>query len=193
MKKFLTFVALLAVAGATQAATLNWSINQIKVNGALLNGGTAYLFILQQSGDFGATPTTVNAVKAFIEGGATVVKDDAGKAKALKLGNDTIDIAAEKATTSGAVAGATGYNGSAFVANDSLSAFAVIFDGAYGTAQNYIVTGTADVSWTSSSGGKPLNFGSQADARWNPVAVPEPATATLALAGLALLLKRRRA
>ena len=200
MKKLLTLAVVVATIGLAQAATLNWSAMQIyqpKKNptdaNVAVNGGLALLFITEQSGDFGAGLTTIDDVVAFITGGATaVVNESTQKVTGLKKGNETIDVAASGATNaSGLLSGATGYYGN-FGAGDSLKAFAVIFDGAtLDTASNYIVTGIKEASWTSSTGAKTVTFGSQANATWTPV--PEPSTAALALAGLALLLKRRKA
>ncbi len=198
MKKILTFFAVVAFVSVAQAATLNWMISQVQAPGTTSNasGYATYLFITQQSGNFGAGTTTVADVISFIKGGATEVTDTAGKVTSLVLGNDTIDVAASKTTSNGMITGGTGYNGGNYVAGDSLSAFAVILDGAnIGAAQNYIVTSVESVTWAGSTGAQQLKFGSQAPVngqeRWTPV--PEPSTAALALAGLALLLKRRRA
>ena len=178
MKKFLAMAAVLAAAGATSAASLNWNISAIYQPGTttLASGYKAYLFITEQSGDFGATVTTADSV-----------------VEAMKSGADLTDYIAATGTTSdkGMVSGATGYYG-AFGAGDSLTAFAVIVDAAdYKSASNYIVTTEKSQSWTSSTGAKALAFGSQANATW--VSVPEPATAALALLGLGLMIKRRKA
>ena len=192
MKKLLMIAAIAAFAGVAQAATLSWNANQLKIDGALANNVTAFMFITAQSDDFGAGTTSVADVIAAIEGGATLVTDSESiKATGLKYKNSTIDIAAVGTVKSGALSGATGYYGS-FVAGDSLSAFVVFFDNAsYASAKNYAVTSVQDASWSGSTGAQTLRFGSQANATWTPV--PEPSTAALALAGLALLLKRRKA
>ena len=197
MKKILSFAILLALVGSSNAAQLNWSGLNIYQPGSTtekLSGGAIYLFVTEQSKNFGAGTTTVNDVKTLIEkAGTEVVTDGEGKATGIKNGTTTIDIAATGASnTSGGFSGATGYNGTSFGAGDSLTAFAVIIDAAdFANAKNYIVTDTRSASWTSSTGFKTLAFGSQANATWTPV--PEPSTTVLALAGLALLLKRRKA
>ena len=178
MKKLLSLAAVFAVIGSASAASLNWNISTVYQPGTttLAQGYTAYLFITEQSGAFGATVTTVDSVVS-----------------AIKAGDDLTDYIAATGTTSdkGLVSGATGYYNS-FGAGDSLTAFAVIVDASdYKSASNYIVTAAKSASWTSSTGAKMLAFGTQANATWT--AVPEPSTAVLALAGLALLLKRRRA
>ena len=204
MKKLLTFAILVAMTGFAQAATLNWSAANIYQpkekptdSNVQLSGGLAYLFVTAQtetSGTFGSTVTTVDAVKTLIESGAEFYTEGTGKEAKnyLKKGDDKIQIAAIGATTSaGRLAGDTGYYGN-FGAGDALTAFAVVFDAnTLAGASNYLVTSTQSQSWTSSTGAKTLTFGSQANATWT--AVPEPSTAVLALAGLALLLKRRKA
>ncbi len=179
MKKILAFSAALVMAGSTSAASLNWSISKvIDSSGNALSGVAAYLFITEQSGDFGATVASVEKITTLIESGA-----------------DLSDYIAGTGTTnaSGVISGSTGYYGN-FGAGDSLTAFAVIFDAAdYASAANYIVTAEKSASWTSSTGAKQLAFGSQANATWSPTSVPEPGTAALALLGVGMLLKRRKA
>jgi len=173
-KKFLAFAAVAAFASATQAATLSWGARQITVDGSLLTGGTAYLFITEQSGDFGAPVTTVDAITALVE--------NDGDYASLAAGN-------VGHVNNGMLTGATGYYAN-FGAGDSLSAFAVIFDA---DKSNYIVTSTQSTSWTSAVGAKTLQFGSLADATWKPVSVPEPGIACMALLGIGMMIKRRRA
>ena len=180
MKKILTFALVLATASIASAASLNWSMSGIMdyATGTQKTAGYAvYLFITEQSSDFGAKTTTISDVETMIKNGSALT-----------------DYIAASATSNagGAVSGATGYNGTNFGAGDSLTAFAVIFNGSdIATATHYKVTDTKSASWTSSNGAKAVAFGSQANSSWT--AVPEPSTAVLALAGLALLLKRRRA
>ena len=66
-----------------------------------------------------------------------------------------------------------------------------------GGANNYIVSGTVSSDAyagtdTPTSTGEFKNTTFE-NSSWKPIAVPEPSTAALALAGLALLLKRRKA
>ncbi len=195
MKKLLTLAVIAVTTGIAQAASLSWMASQVYQSGTTtpVSGGLVYLFITEQSKDFGAGVTSVDDVIAFIKGGATVVTDEtSGKATALKKGEDQIGIAAEGATnTSGGFSGATGFYEN-FAAGDSLKAFAVVFDAAtLATAENFIVTAEKEASWTSSAGAKTLLFGTQKDATW--VAVPEPSVALMGLLGLGMLLKRRKA
>ena len=196
MKKIMTSVAFLALASMVQAASLNWNITSVldPDTGNKASGYAAYLFITEQSSNFGSNTTTLTDVETLIKtAGTQVVTDGEGKVTGIKNGTTTIDVAGTGATgASGGISGATGYNGNNFGAGDSLTAFAVIFDAAdFANAKNYIVTSPKSAAWTSSTGSKMLGFGNQANNTWTPI--PEPSTAALALAGLALLLKRRRA
>ena len=178
MKKYLAFAAFMAFIGIAPAAQLGWTATVIYEPGTttLANGYSIYLFITEQSGSFGADITTVSDITSLIKSKGDV----ASKA------------AANASITAGRAPGQTGYNGNNFAAGDSLSAFAVIFDAAdAASASNYILTETKSVSWKSGTGTVNLPFGSQKNATWT--AVPEPSTAVLAFAGLALLLKRRKA
>ena len=195
MKKILTLATLVAFVGMASAASLNWNITSVMDPASTTGGkGADFLALLFVSEQNGTALTSIDDVTTLIESGATAVKDSEGKVTSLKTDTTEIAGAAQgKTGASGGLSGATGYNGNNFGAGDSLTAFAVIFDASdYASASNYIVTSEKSASWTSSTGSKMLGFGSQAN-NTNWKAVPEPATATLALAGLALLLKRRRA
>ena len=179
MKKILAITVVLATTFAANAATLTWNLMNIKEVGsttANATGYTAYLFISQQSSDFGAKTASIETITSLIK----------------SKGDLSEYIASTKTVNNGTASGATGYNGTAFTAGDSLTGFAVVFDASdYSNAKNYFVTAEKSASWTSATGQKPLAFGNMANATWT--AVPEPSTAVLALAGLALLLKRRKA
>ena len=193
MKKILIVSVLFTMIGMVHAAQLNWSFNSVMKSdgsGSRATGYVAYLFITEQSGSFGSTVTTVDAVKNLIESGAEFYTEE-GK-NYLKKGDDKIQIAASKTTNNGMISGASGYNGNNFQGGDSLTAFTVVFDAAnVASAENYIITGTKSAAWTSGTGSQQVGFQNLSNATWTPV--PEPSTAVLALAGLALLLKRRRA
>ena len=177
MKKFALLFSAVAFSTVASAASLNWSMNKIvDENGAAMVGVTAYLFITEQSSDFGAKVTTVDEIKSLITSGGDLSEYIA---------------ASGTSNAAGGISGNTGYYGS-FGAGDSLTGFAVVFDAAtYGEAQHYIVTAEKSASWTSPTGAKALAFGSLQNSTW--VSVPEPATAALALLGLGLMIKRRKA
>ena len=182
MKKILSSLALGIAFATTQAASLNWTVTAVYEAGTdtLATGYSVYLFITEQSSDFGAKTTTVSDIEDLISS-----KSDISEY-----------VAASAETTNGRVPSATGYNGNAFAAGDSLSGFAVIFDARdYASAEHYIVTSEKSASWTSGTGAKSLGFGgitaSKDASAWT--SVPEPATAALALLGLGMLVKRRKA
>ncbi len=178
MKKTILLAAILASINLAHGATLNWTAANIYQPGTTTASAdyVGYLFIIDQSSDFGAKTTTVDNITSLIS----------------SHGDFSEFVAATGKTVNGRLSGATGYNGTNFQAGDTLTAFAVIFDASDpSSAKNYIVTASKTASWRGSTGAQTLGFGSQANATWTPV--PEPSTAVLALAGLALLLKRRRA
>ena len=180
MKNIIAFFSAVVIASSASAASLNWTISSVlNSSGEKAENYMAYLFITTQSSDFGAKTISVADCENLITSG----------------GDLSDYIAASKLTNAnGGVTGATGYNGTSFAGGDSLTAFAVIFDASdYASASNYIITKTADASWSSATGAKNLVFGSQANATWSPTSVPEPGTAALALLGVGMLLKRRKA
>lgn len=189
MKKLLTALSIVVAACSLHAASLNWAINQVKTpsdSDVAGSGYMAYLFMTSQTvvsttaENFGVANTTVAAATAALAAGTFA---DFASTYA----------AASKATTSaGLITGATGYYAN-FNAGDALSAFAIIIDaGSPADAKNYIVTSELSASWTSGTGTKTLNFGSQASASYT--AVPEPTSGLLILLGMAgLALRRRRA
>ena len=191
MKKIVMLFAAAFCFAAVQGASLSWTISQVKtptdssVAGA---GYSVYLFATKAGGAVAYETTTVDAVKASIDKGTF----EGGITKG-------------KLSDVGAATGDTGL-GNVFGAGDSISAFAVIFDGDYDAKNggNYIITDEKSASWTSPSGAKTLIYGSQAKAVWTaygtgPVTptptptVPEPTSGLLlALGGAALALRRKQ-
>ena len=186
MKKILSFTAVLAFAGMASAASLNWTITNVYQSDdstTKAQGYSAYLFITEQAKDYGAQVTTVEDI-------TTLITSKGDLEPYIAAGPQLTG------TTGGFTGVNTGYYGS-FDAGDSLTGFAVIFDAAtYAEANNFIVTATKSASWSSATGAKALAFGSMAAATsTNPswTAVPEPATAAMALLGIGMMLKRRKA
>ena len=182
MKKSLLTLAVIAAACLSQAASLSWRMTAVKTTAdASVNASnyTVMLFMTAQSKDpnFGVPNTTIAAVTELA---------DAGDYDGLAA------LAAATGTTSnGGVNGATGYNGNNFGAGDSLTAFALIIDA---DKKKYFTTTEKTASWGGSSGAQTLAFGTQGSATYKDFGpVPEPATGALALAGVALLFRRRRA
>ena len=181
MKKLLFQFVFFALICFARSASLNWTIYQIQNPGTSVNatGDLVYLFITEQSSDFGATTTSVDQIKTLIE----------------SRGDVSPYVAFASTSANGTRTGITGYNEGGFKSGDSLSAFAVIFDsGKYEDATYFKITDLKTVTWTSDTGPKTLNFGPVLGKDWIPIAaVPEPATGTLMIiSGAALFAGRRR-
>ena len=192
MKKTLLSLAVIVTAGLTQAASLNWMMSAVptSTSGDDLSQYTVMLFLTDQSSsaagfeNFGKANTTLAKVTELA---------DAGDFDALS----GLAAATAKLSSAGGVGGATGYNGNNFGNGDSLTAFALVVDK---NQKNYFSTGSQTATWTSSFGMKMLTYGDQTQAgvTYKPFGasqpdIPEPASGALALAGLALLFRRRRA
>ena len=177
-------LAVALVAGLSQAASLNWTITNVKSSSDSTAAGenyVAYLFFTSVSDSLAGTytVTTVDAVKAAIADGTTAFSTTTTP-KAYATGTTS---------SSGGITGATGLDG--FGAGDSVTGFAVVFDA---DGKNYIVTGEKTATWTSSTAAKSVAFGSQANnTTFSPVTpVPEPCSVALVLLGVAALgLKRK--
>ena len=191
MKKFMLACALIAAASLSQAASLNWTMTNVKTavangDGTFSNGenATGYLVLLfasAQGGDYGKASMTVDSVVTALKAGKLSTSD------AITTGSTQIGMSKP-----------TGYNGNNYGAGDSLTGFALVLNaGSIAEASAYITTAEKSVSWGSTVGAQTLVFGSLANSTWTALSttpsVPEPATGALALAGLALLFKRRRA
>lgn len=187
MKKIMVALGAIALAISAQAATVNWimaGVTQPETTTAA-SGYVAYLFANSVSSSLSETYSTIaqSDVVAAIEAGkfSTV----AGKA-----------IASASTNTSGGLMVGVGPT-SGFVAGDSLTLYAVIFDaGDYASAENYAATASDKaISFTSSTGAKPASWASfSATSGQGWTAVPEPTSGILMLLGMAgLALRRRRA
>lgn len=182
MKKLRFQFVFFALICFARSASLNWAIYQIQNPGTSVNasGDLVYLFITEQSSDFGATTTSVDQIKTLIE----------------SRGDVSPYVAFASTSVNGTRTGITEYNKGGFNSGDSLSAFAVIFDsGTYADATYFKITDVKSVSWKSSTGQQTLLFGPVLEKDWIPIAaVPEPATGTLMIiSGAALIFRRRRA
>ena len=179
--KFLFLAVFAAFVLVSGAATLNWNVANVWTTAGdqRAEGYLGYLFIESQSSDFGALTASVDTIKNLIQ----------------QRGDLSPYIAFSSTTKNGSLSGPTEYNSKAFKEGDSLTGFVVVFDSSrYEDATHFMVTSTKSVTFTSSSGGKSLGFGSQTGATWIPIsAVPEPATGTLMIiSGAALIVGSRR-
>ena len=186
MKKFLTLAILAAVAGAAHAASIDWAMNLgrsgkiVDVDGTAING-TVYLLLADDAAslaDAAEADTFASSLESLALGSATLT---GGKNSAPQTATS------DKLTASSA-------DGPQYT-------FAVVvYDAANnqyytsGTMANYAYQAPDDdatsVTFGASSFASP-NWTSSVPS--STPAVPEPATGALALAGVALLFKRRRA
>lgn len=194
MKKTMAMFAVATVAFSAQAAQINWGSQGGLFNGAeqmrTSNGysTTAYLVYL---GTSGASWGGFDATAPIAVGG-----DVLATATATTLGT-----VSQTASPYGFNWGDTVGAGSD-VMTDGVSTFGVVFistGGAFGATLHYYLsnTFTVDTSDTTlpgawDSGTSTFAYGQAvpSGSTWTPV--PEPGTAALALAGLALLIRRRR-
>ena len=188
MKKLMIMALAAVSAMALNAATVSWTITNVKQGDAGVSG-TAYVFFV--AGDSADTSWATGLANK----GAAAVKDAIASAGAnISYQNSNAGIfsyttAQGFTLKSNADLGLTG--------DTQYTAYAIIFDSAEITdASKFIVTGTrtANTYEDSSSSNRAFAIGSQASATWNAVAVPEPTSGLLMLVGLAgLALRRRRA
>ena len=174
MKKLLVAVAIALVAVASQAASVNWSINNIQsspdVTSAagwlvqVFDSGTAYSFDTAKAG----TISVLDSASSISSG--TIIRVSGSK---------------------------TGYS-----AGDAVNIYAVIYDAAtVADAKNYIVSDVLSKSINATGSDLNASFGNMAstattnmfrNSTWT--AVPEPTSGLLMLLGMAgLALRRRRA
>ena len=179
MKKLMIVLAAIALAGATQAATMTWNVLNMQSQGveagwmvALYDSSTTFDYAQAKSGDLAAWYT-----------GTTETYGTAGAVRVTSSGNNNP-------------------SGAAFSAGDSISAYAVIFNAAtIADATQYMVSSAQSATVGASGGNITLGFGSMAatttankfyGATWE--SVPEPTSGLLMLVGLgALALRRRKA
>ena len=191
MKKFLTIAAIALVAMSVQAAQISWGLTgQVKYNGTLVGNGGATLTLVCLDGiaDW-ATHANDIAYGTTTDGVAGTKKTNAGSASLPSASPygfswaDTTDIAAGEIAKGTDFAfmvtvkdGADTYfwASDVFTVTDSSSNW-------NGTSQAYTMStavanamGTTGSNWTKAT------------------AVPEPASAMLALAGVAMLIRRRK-
>ncbi len=186
MKKIITIALTLALAGATQAGAINWSVLNIQASPSTTDKSAAtycgYLF----------TGTDYTAATQYLLEGTLDL--EAFKNAAVGTKTSTYVPASSMLNIVGSPSGS-------FV-SESVSAFVVIVDAAsVDTAKNFLVAkvngnGSEYISQTfGETGNKMYAFGAQAsNTAWQAVAVPEPTSGLMLLIGVAgLALRRRRA
>ena len=183
MKKLMIVVAAIALAGATQAATMSWSVLNMQAGGieagwlvALYDASTTFDYASAKDGTLAALYT---AQTELASAGSTVVKVQSS-------GNNKP-------------------NGEAFASGDSIAAYAVIFNAStIAGATEYMVSAVKSATVGSAGGNISLLYGSMAatttantfkDSTFQPAnPIPEPTSGLLLVMGLgALALRRRRA
>lgn len=189
MKKIMTIVALCAIAVSSQAAQINWGLTgAIQFEGARVgaNGATLTLVYLNAGADSWAADALA------IASGETSSTAETVATKQTNTGSQALATASPWAYDWG---DATSIS-SSVVAKGSV--FAVLAtteqDGQtyYWASDTYTVTDSGS-NWDSTALKYTMSQTAASGPNSNWTAVPEPSTAALALAGLALLLKRRRA
>ncbi|MBO7299249.1 MAG: PEP-CTERM sorting domain-containing protein [Kiritimatiellae bacterium] len=190
MKKFLTIAAVALVAMSVQAAQINWGINgQVKFNGtAVGNGGATFTLVcLDGIADWAAY---ANDVALGATDGVAATKSTNNLSMSAATSSpygfdwaDTTDISAGKIAKGTDFAFVVTYNDGTdtyFWASDvfTVTDSSANWDStALKYTQNVAVAnamGTTGSNWTKAT------------------AVPEPASAMLALAGVAMLIRRRK-
>ena len=175
MKKMIMFVAAIAVAAVTQAATVGWTLA-----GANNYAGDAYqFFVIGQNG-----VTDIAQITALLDAGTDVSSYAFGSGNVVANG-----AASTQASASGKTLDAGTYTGFYVVYDTATfqakkSNYAVV-SGAV-QLQKTIAGTTATVTFAAGNAGSILNN----DANWK--ATPEPTSAALLVLGVAALALRRK-
>ena len=184
MKRILATIALVAMCSAASAATISWSI-------AAKAFGTS---------DGSSERAASYYVSVFLYDNYDSVVSALGTlGSAAESSISTISSYEQSNGTTAKTGMASGNFTTTEASGTTIQLFMVAFDAtSIGSASNYLIS-DAVASDAYAGTDVPTNQGkftnaSFSSSSWTPIAaVPEPSTAALALAGLALLIKRRKA
>ena len=194
MKKLMTLMLGMGLAVACSAAQINWGIaGQIKYDGTLVGNGGATFTLVYLTDAAAWSSAAVDIASGKDSTGATTVATKTTNAGSMSMQNASPWI------YSWADEGGATDIGSKIVAAPSTFAMLVTTvkdNQTYYWASDTYTVSDSDANWNGTSATYTMNvtvanaMGTNGE-KWT--AVPEPSTAMLALAGLALLIKRRRA
>ena len=191
MKKVLSLLAAFGLVASASAASLVWSVNAIAFNGATLKSDTsltAYLVYLGNGGslaDSYDTATIASSLTTVSTASGTTSRGIATSTYNMTVDGDdwTVlngDVYGVLLSYADSASGKTYYN----LASTTYTVSGIADERS--SLSNYTLT-AASQNYTTADDSSTIRAGGG----WT--AVPEPSTAALALAGLALLLKRRKA
>lgn len=198
MKKFLTFLVVIT-AGMASAASFSWTSSKLSFGETVLKNTamTAYLIYVGNNTAHGASVTvtkdsTAESIASSFGTSAKVAKDYSVTASRTGILTDDFSFSASGGEYASKDVFAlllsyTSEGKTYFNLSSVDSAYTLSVPGENPDIATYA---TADFSFGNSVVGESNSLSSGGG--WT-VAVPEPSTAALALAGLALLLKRRKA
>lgn len=190
MKKFLTIVAVALVAMSVQAAQINWGLTgQVKYNNTLVgNGGATFTLVCLDGITDWATYANDVALGAT-DGVVTTKTTNAGSMSIPTSGYwafnwaDATDIANKTVAKGTDFAFVVSYSSGADTFFWASDAFTVTDSGSNWNATS--TTYTMSTTVANAMGANGTNW-------TKAVTVPEPASAMLALAGVAMLIRRRK-
>lgn len=180
MKKFL-MIAVAAMAVASQAASIQWQLNGTKADG-FAAGQTVLFFVAAANETFTHGDADNLSLADYVN---SLLTDGADTATAAAFDTATTVSNARLGTSTAAKTKDISYD-----AGTSIVGMIIVLDG-NGKYNAFSLSGTVAGSGNTIMGS---NTATSSTGFQNlPAAVPEPATGALALAGVALLFKRRRA